>query len=1748
MSESTIAEIKAGDVAQFRLSGKDAKGNTVDYKLLTQQSSIRIEPTDSEDYSYTLGSDKDSVIISVVINKLGNYKLTYFINDKEFKPSRTINEINVIPGKCSAMYPDVRYADASIYTGDTYELIVHCRDQYNNLILQQGDELFSYSIKGTNLEVVNEDDIPYKETFNNGEYRVTFVAVLQGDYTIKINLNGMSYYKTIEFSVLPLRCPYQLPIMCSNRKCVEEVIQCTNDIDTFNCKDPAMPFYCKVRNLWPCVSSLSDCDCQDGYKRCKGMCLPENMPNFCDNPIKNTCSRKLSKSLTVDTCQDGSCRTFSACPNPQACPVGYKSCINSCVKATEDCNNYLPPKCDENDVLCWDLSCANSIDLCPTGKTCNNPLSVVCPDGKCVTHESECPQPPLCVQPFSYLCPDFTCKKSKSDCLGKPVCMVGQALCEDNKCREDCSKNNLTCAHNMYLCPTGGLCVPNNLLCPTPVTCPKDFIKCPSGGCAKQFDQCNFQRTLSRISCPLETPILCADLSCVSDMNECSPVIQCPKNLPILCQNNECRAKKEECPTPITCPDKYPVLCPDNSCQKTSYHCPIHKHEPNEVICKIRCSDGSCASSPLLCPTNITCPKDLYKCWDSSCVKDINECIEPKVVPCPNPLFPYRCNDGSCRTDKLSCSTVAVCPRDRPVKCYDGSCRASIEICPQYKPCGKNMKSCPDGTCTFDKCNTEVTCPIVTPFLCPDNTCKIDSRDCRGQQECLGGFICPDGSCVSNRQNCKYFETCSIDNPVKCAHGACAASIDECNSIISECPSGYVKCRTGGCKINQSMCEKFTCPSNLPILCPEGQCVYDRKHCDDSRTGCPFTKPYKCFDGTCVDNLNRCAILNNNATCEKGSYHCDDGSCRKDPKDCPKANGCPTNKPVKCADGICIDPSLTSCNNPTCPSNRPIKCLNGDCVDTTSSCSNVTELQDYYDCSTVGKEGYFMCADGNCVPTPEMCKPLFECPRGYIKCSDSTCKITSNLCPKTNNCPSVRAVRCPNGKCVAEAHECFTNTICTTRHPIKCDNGECVDNANNCKPVAMVNGCPSDKPFKCLDGRCLEDEDQCFDIHLSCTKELPVLCPDGSCNANAKDCKTKRDFCPEGMILCPDSKCVDFANYKNNCLNKHGCPLIKPYRCADGSCSEDDRSCPLSISCPSHMPILCADKSCSFDAKFCNVQYPCTSPKPFICPNGFCIENDSLCKNYSDYCPLTSPIKCSSGRCVSTLQDCSLEYYTTLCKPDQIFCTPLSECVNSMSECIGASNVSGYKASEITRRLQTAPVTPDNNCPTDKPFSCSDGTCAGSAGECKPVKACNAMEFRCPSGQCATDPKLCVKSNIQCDNDLILCEDGLCRKTCPQFNGCSITKPYQCSNGQCVKNKLDCIGQSLCEDINAPFRCIDGTCVSDTSKCPLIKRLSMVDTFAISASKLNTIEADFAFDAYKRPIGKVTIPANTLYSQKEQYLKIEVTQVAHSYLARNVTYNNTDILLFDVANGIPASQGILTFENSVLSTILHIEASSPEFTFQHPARLMLEHNYYNGGKFLPSDYCLAILTTLEGQTTWHCVDRKKKDSQTIFQFSQFGTYAVVLNPSRVYIYEVNSYSFFFDHLKIILIVLGSVFSGIIVLYYIFSRVVRYREKYFEHKEKIIVLQNQLEEYKNMTIDMPGQTLADNIAGIQFTKNPAHSASSIPKSSHSELENEIENIQRKCKVIDSQNKNLEMKIHEAQGLFKHLKYEIDNLKQ
>jgi hypothetical protein len=1701
------------------------------------------------------------------------------------------------------------YNKKEFYVGETIEIGMKCKDTLGNVVTTQNNEIFLANIKQTGTSIVyNYYNKAFKDgehlisfvPSSKGKYSID-ITLNGKKYGNTLNVQILPINST-KYNCMDKRFVY--PLDNCNTKEYRDLLRVILGNDYMCDSTTNANLYKCDKNDTTCVAHTNKCQCSND--EWNGFCYhnTSNPIKQVDNNKKLvTCFSKIKASNPNSNpviCQDGSCRmNAEECNTTFECPIGFKVCGTKCILLGQTCSETNT--CAKGEVLCWDLTCAMGYDLCPTRITCPK-NKVLCPDGSC-QEKGHCIQPNkrTCGK-NEYQCSDFSCVSSRNDCPKNKVCEVGLSLCDNGKCQESC-KNNTDSNTYKYHCSNGDY-VDNFQQCPSSMITPKNYVKCPDGGIAINLDSCRFIQKRINIVCPKEKPILCPDYACVTKSSECSAYIPtCPNHKPIQCWDNECKASFDECPTMITCAKETPVLCQNGLCVKTSDEC---VERVTTKCSKFRCFDGTCVSSMELCPTYSFCGEGNVKCWNGACVAQVEECRSSILDDCPKD-FNYRCPDGSCRTSFLECPTITVCPSHLPIKCFDNSCRASIAECPKYQTCGENRTSCPDGTCAlnFDECNTMVTCHESKPFLCYDNTCRQQLIDCPEPIKCSKNeVLCPNGACVSSRQNCKLFEPCETSSPIRCENNICTNDYRDCDKKSNKCPSGYIQCTNGDCKTSEYLCDEFECPKNKPYFCKEGVCVHDKSLCDDQQNGCPYNAKYKCPDGTCVKDKIECNDDKHQFECKEGQRKCDDGSCIKENLECPLVNGCYKDRPFKCADGTCINPETSNCSLVFCPFENPYKCPNGNCVANSSDCSKDLFENDLNDCG----EGYIMCVDGRCVESSDYCRPFFNCENGYDRCKDGTCRIGKENCPQHVKCPDSRPYYNSKNMCTNITDENYVYLNCPNNlHKCPSD-GLCLESLDNCQklPNTEKNACINGG-IKCPNGRCMKSLFECSLISNACPDDSsPYLCPNGECIDDLSKCNSTSisGNCDAGKIKCSSGRCInnDIKEVLSKCTNSIGCPLEKPYRCSNGECVQSQRNCDVTtitkdgillanIACDASKPYICADSSCVSDPLYC---------KPFVshidnntdsCYNGYYVDASENCTKYEGYCPTSNPISCPSGVCVDDIIKCSPSFIIPSCSEGEFYCSRLNKCLKKKLDCLVYLKVDKKEKSSTRRLLENFidPLNDDNfinlhNKSMKKLKSfikeddedqkdsekkeeyidvdgviCYDGTIATGKEKCSVIPACKIGYFRADNGACVES-----KDNIITDEDYICiegqkkCPDGLCHKDCNEvtFNGCEVGK-YQCSNGLCVEDKYDCIGHSMCPDLSYPYRCINGECKSSPDECGVIERLGTVKDFSYSFNKFSKIEFSFAYDINGRPIGKIEIPGNGLIFDGN-FSQIYIEEISTSVLDKSEFYNHTNELIYNVSNSIYSSEGILTLENSVMSPVFKIYSRNNSIKFKLNGTVNMEHNEYDASGLFYYDYCLGKLKGYdlkndiirnEEDKGWECVERQVVSEQTEFQLRDFGVYAIILNPLRQkinYFGTSAAKNFFLENIKIILIVLGVIILIIALVFYIFSRVTRYRQKYHENRAKILLLQQQKQEYENMTTDIFGQTLGDNINGIVYKSNPAYTVTDEIKKSGTSLEEEIEKLQIECRNVNDQNERLQKDIADITDQYKTLSASIENM--
>ena len=1336
-------------------------------------------------------------------------------------------------------------------------------------------------------------------------------------------------------------------------------------------------------------------------------------------------------------------------------------------------------------------------------------------------------------------CPSGLCAGNYQQCASFISCQEGLFKC-----------NQFTCTNQNYKC------VPNSC---------NDQLSCWNGKCVDNITECP-----STPTCPLNDDTLsvkCHDNSCVANVNSCPNYKDCPLFIPIKCTSGDCRLKISDCPSLSRCPDQFPIMCNDGSCQVSSENCAIASQQTQCVDQNlVRCSGGTCETTKFLCPTPKTCPQGFVICWDSSCAASYNKCRAP-LSQQTNSCFTsnqVRCLDGSCRSNINNCPTMMVCPMDTPVRCWDNSCKESASKCPKWQDCPTGSISCNDGTCAYPKnsdilsnalCGSQITCVKTAKYKCSDNTCRRDPKDCPSIRICSSEspILCWNGKCVKNKVDCTPPDRCDIKYPVKCPDGSCKVSIESCKEILG-CPIGFLQCSDGSCRRETRDCPNDDCPINFQYRCNNGICTTSKLFCD-ADNGCPYYTPIKCKDGSCVSDISNCITPN----VPESYQRCDDGSQIEISMRCNLDNGCPIETPRLCADKSCVG-SDVRCPNPSCPSTTPIKCFNGLCLSTQSSCSSIT---DFRSCSNL----LFPCADGTCVHSLGQCKPLFPCLYGYHRCDDGSCKKDLSLCPLANTCPTNSPYRCPlRGGCAISKDYCFNQLGCPMKFPFKCANdGSCTDSLSTCedndKTFNVSNGCNQKNKFKCFaNGRCVDTDpvtqpNICL-ISKCSDPAFPVFCyNNGNCADSKRNCSSS-GTCAKGLIRCPDKTCT--ADYML-CLNKRDCPLKSPFRCLDGSCKKYPNllinnnlslsTCTSNIECPSYKPYLCLDGSCKEKSDFCQVIMPCPLITPYRCPNRLCYKSIDDCNN--NYCNAMNPILCSNGNCVSSIFDCQVNMCPNFLP---ILCSDGS-CVDKPSLCV-------YK-----NLLVNTPNT-TGNCDENDAI-CYDGSCRPDISMCPIYTGCieSVNPIKCPDGTCKKKYSQCfevIKTNQNgtlanvskliraiCDKNEKLCEDGICRVTCSNYNGCPNSAYLQCPNGFCVTDLSICAGISAKCPLSLPFRCIEGSCVNDILKCPNAKRLSMKMTdivlFAYHGIELTT---DIVIDLDNNIIGGISLPAN-LFTQENSTMNSSLpTPLVIKCVASSVLRNTSSFFnftrkddIYEEFNSADLNNTLsLQYEYAVLSPTLNITRLKNNsiynsyiilsLAFDFPVKVNISELNENS-TFNPSkDVCMGKLNISSNQ--WNCLNLTKtvsKSTQYMMnsQINSDGIYAVIFNPcpdDDVLTVEEN---FLLKYFKYIMIFIGVTSVVLTVGFYVFLRIYRYREKYKHTKEEELLFSIQMKEINEIGSLNLGQNLGDIMDNVFFTKNVSYKVELLDDSKISKRELEMQNVfellSRKMRTLEGNSERL-----------------------
>lgn len=1634
---------------------------------------ISVPSYSTSDISLKTVKSATSIDFTLIVSRIGNLPSPVFTLGNLTLSASQLTRVNfpdvieIVPGNCSALQPNVlskNLEDSGVGVGAKSNFLIQCLDEFRNLV-GKGGATFTVQIIGNDVPTAGSEKINAVVTDKlDGSYQVDFASAWPGKYSVFIQLNGLQYGQSFTFTVIGSKCPADKPFTCpQNDQCVASYKDC--GFEDLTCPSNDAPFKCLVNGETLCVKTQAECDCPSSdFTKCNSdkKCADIfNLDIICSTlgqyPDSINCIKDSSDSSVQ--CSDGSCRkSIDQCPSQPGCPPGHKLCVDlTCVLKTSECPDRGLESCPfEKYYRCDDYTCSLTPQGCPSRITCPKLGQIVCPDKKCVDSELLCALPPKCTA-GSVVCPDASCASSYENCPSSIVCPTDLALCVDGSCKESCASapssrfrrllqnDTQACASNKVTCPFGGECVDSREQCPTRVTCAAGEVKCSEFSCAKPSDcehrKCPLSSVLcwdntcadslsecpTKTTCPSKYPVLCSDGNCVSNSTQCKASEACPSNRPIRCGSGECRKLFNECPTQKTCPLTHPIKCSDGSCVTNVENCIVKVEASRCPENLIRCGDGSCAVSKARCSTLSTCLPGQVRCWNMGCADTLGQCdyLSATDETCPS-NFPVHCNDGSCTANIINCPTQTICPKDLPIKCDDGNCRGSLLDCSFNSACEPGYTRCPDGSCSSEACPSSVTCSTQSPYKCFDGTCRDHPESCPPMPVCtMDKVLCSDGSCQSSRNLCKPNPICPQTTPVLCPDLSCRLDVTECVSI-SKCPVGKVSCFDGSCVDSLAFCPKESCHADLPNRCNDGFCVSDASRCD-LENGCPFNLPFKCGNGLCVKEKKVCPNDNIFFCSSKEDTLCPDGSCVQSAKNCPLANGCAANSPLRCSDGRCVNPNKTICALSKCPKEFSFKCYNGICLKSAKECSSLYVPEEDSHCLSNTDGNTIYCADGRCVSSLSECRPVFRCPPGHSRCGDGSCRLDKNQCPLVEEvCPAPNNKRCANGACVSSLDDCVLDNGCPASLPQKCeDSSICAKNITECPQVEanviLSNSCTFNKRYNC-NGTC--SSEPCYKNKIepeACEKRNDSLthrCDNGTCNYNHSSCSA----CPADQVKCSEGGKLFCRSSKDECLNIFNCPLKTPFKCADGSCVKpsEQQKCKPTIQCPLTTPYLCADGECEVNKESCRISLPCPVSKPFRCPDMSCSSSLTTCPSG---CPPTAKIQCKNGACVDSVDECNIA-----CPTDKPFRCATGDCVTSNFLCIDKSIRNGFKQSRLL--IETA-ANIDSRCSADAPVFCSDGSCKSS---CSIIPGCSdtSKPFRCNSGECVSVQTECVNDEGlgACASGNLRCADGICRVNCPAFMGCPLSTPFQCPSGHCSQDETGCRK-------DGGVLCADNISVDKASDCPSPVKTLKSETLKVTVSMFTQTFLSFIKDdETSSKFGSLFIPTGAFKNNSDisisPYTFVEVSGVADSELVNTTTKLKADLVKRIFPN---TSLVNFSFVEVIRSPVVKIAVSGVNSTYNIPLVLGLGVTFFANSDFF--DYCLG---RLEGDE-WVCKSRRQLGSKGEvsmgmfkYQLSQNGVYAVIysptLAPSKLNSAGTNDCDWWCDNKGA---VLGSVFGFIAAL-------------------------------------------------------------------------------------------------------------------
>jgi hypothetical protein len=926
-----------------------------------------------------------------------------------------------------------------------------------------------------------------------------------------------------------------------------------------------------------CLYSIWDCTCSAGYKIEGDKCVPDGIAcpkgkklmngyccaESCDSQYKCPANSKINTSrncisgISDCVCDTGYKVSGDACVYDGSCGAGMKILDGRCVP--EACSTVTSFRCPANSKIAAgkEKACLTGIGdcVCDSGYRAENNTCVVNPcgdgfkpmNGRCVVEN--------CAS--SFVCPanskiatgkEKACLSGIGDCVCDVGFRVENNACVANPCGagmkplgkrcipEDCSVTSFQCPINSKIVPgkeKSCLSGIGDCVCDTGFRF--DNNACVANPCGAGFKpmngRCVEESCVSSFVCPGDSKVASGkERACLTGMADCV----C--NTGYRLENNACvvnpcgdgfkpmdsRCVEATCLTSFKCPANYKIASGKEKACLTGIGdcvCDTGFRMENNVCVANPCGDGmktmggrcvpeSCsATSSFVCPAN-------------------SKIVAGKEKACLNSIADCACNTGF-RLENNACIPNPCGDGMKPFgdRCVPSWCSSSF-VCPsKSKIAPGKEKTCITGIwdCVCES-GFRLDTDVCAPNPCGDGM-KMMSERCVPEGCSPSSFVCP-----TNSKNVAGKENACLTNILDCTCNTGYKLVG--TSCLLEGPCGV------GFKLLGTRCAPETC-SATSFQCPANSKIVSGKEraCLSGMSDCVCDAGYRAEGNTCVIN-----------PCGSGMKPIGD---RCTPEGCPALFSCPQNsKPAKGKERDCLV-SIADC---TC--NDGFRMIGSQCV-------------------APGPCGWDMKAfDDRCIP--EICSSMYRCPTnakvakgkeracitGIADCAcNSGFRLENNVCVTNpcgdgmkpfgdrcipEDCQSI--YKCPSNAKVVPGKEkdCITRVWdCTCNPGYRMVGGVCV-----------VNPCGEGK--KMLEGRCVAD--WCTSTYTCSANSKPL--PGKDCLYNKWDC-----ICNVGYKMVGDACVFDLCGNGKKMLNNQCIPTAcnATFTCPSNAKPQVGKECIIGI-------------------------------------------------------------------------------------------------------------------------------------------------------------------------------------------------------------------------------------------------------------------------------------------------------------------------------------------------------------------------------------------------------------------------------------------------------------------------------------------------------------------------------------------------------------------------------------------------------